>query len=260
MTVKNPKIQILTRAIRIFKGHKLFELLFNLIYFYKVLKSFFFILTFGALFSEAKSQSALFSPLTLGYGRVNGVVYMSRNVDIENAVNGNAYTVMYTLSDIFRAELLFQHFKAFDMLPSWKTVKAQALEFNVMCMARTASGTVLFYPLAGLSWNRFNAYYTGVQDYTQMRKYAKPLSSYSSNWPGFNAGVGASYCIGACELSLQYKMRMGQTAQLHDFNIQDVQFSVFAFYTLPHFSTHSTPTKEKTPKTRRQWFKGRYFI
>jgi hypothetical protein len=225
-----------------------------------VLKPFFFILTIFVFLLHAKSQSSLHGPFTLGYGRVNGVVYMSRNVDIENSVTGNAYTMLYTFTDIFRGELLFQQFKSFDMLPSWKQVKAHALEINIMCMARTASGSVLFYPLAGLSWNRFNAFYTGIQDYTQMRKYSKPLTTYNSNWPGFNTGVGVSYCIGSCELSLQYKMRLGQTSHMNDFNIQDVQFSIFAFYNIPKLIKSSPPNKEKSPKTKHQWFKGRYFI
>ena len=88
-----------------------------------MLKPFFFILTIFVFLLHAKSQSSLHGPFTLGYGRVNGVVYMSRNVDIENSVTGNAYTMLYTFTDIFRGELLFQQFKSFDMLPSWKQVK-----------------------------------------------------------------------------------------------------------------------------------------
>jgi hypothetical protein len=225
-----------------------------------VLKPFFFILTIFVFALHVKSQSGLHGPVVLGYGRVNSVVYMSRNVDVDNAVTGNAYSMLYTCTDIFRGELLFQHFKSFDMLPTWKQVKAHAFEINVMCMARTASGSVLFYPLAGLSWNRFNAFYTGIQDYTQMRKYSKPLTTYNSNWPGFNTGVGVSYCVGFWELSLQYKMRMGQTSQMNDFNIQDVQFSIFAFYNIPLRIKNAFQSKEKLPKTKHKWFKGRYFI
>lgn len=225
-----------------------------------MLKPFFFILTIFVFALHVKSQSGLHGPFVLGYGRVNSVVYMSRNVDVENAVTGNAYSILYTFTDIFRGELLFQHFKSFDMLPTWKHVKAHALEINVMFMARTASGSVLFYPLAGLSWNRFNSFYTGIQDYTQMRKYSKPLTTYNSNWMGFNTGVGVSYCVGPCELSLQYKMRIGQTSQMNDFNIQDVQFSIFAFYNIPKRIKSASQSKEKSPKTKYKRFKGRYFI
>ena len=221
----------------------------------------YFLTLFTLVFTKILySQADLINKFSLGYGRLNGVVYMSRNVDVLNSANGHAFSLLYSQSDLFRWEIAFQRFSDFDMNPSWKSVKARTMECNLMCLARTQGGGLLFYPIAGLSYNSFNAFYTGIQDYTLMSKTTQPNTVIQSFWPGINTGVGSSLCIGNLEISLQYKMRIGQTPGLRDLNIQDIQFSLLAWYSPKDFKINSAKKNKTIKKSNRSSGKGRYFI
>lgn len=188
--------------------------------------------------------------LSFGYGRSRSVVYLNRNVNQDNDARGHHLTLVYGGNRLIRFSGEYTNFKLKDIAPTWYTIKATTLEANVHFLARFQSNKALFYPIAGLSYNTFAGFFTGQNDFLNLRAIYPINQRVKTTWLGVNVGTGFEYFFRPGSFYLEYKMRLGIAEGSENLNIMDVTFSAGLRYNLkvPSMSSLFRGTR------------GRYFI
>jgi hypothetical protein len=162
------------------------------------------------------------SSFGIGFGLTRSVVYLPRNTKNNNDATGKNVMLTYDHGNLLRFTLEYNKYNSINISPTWYDVKAWVIESNVYLMAKFADGHGLFYPIAGLSFNQFSGFYTGLNDYLNLKSIYKENTNVTNNWVGLNVGVGYDYCFKNSALSFTYKMRAGRTEGLNEMNIQDI--------------------------------------
>jgi hypothetical protein len=188
--------------------------------------------------------------LAIGYGRGRSVVYLNRNVNEDNDARGHHLTLVYGGNRLIRFCGEFTHYKLKDIAPTWYTVKATTLEANIQFLARFQSNKALFYPIAGLSYNTFAGFFTGQNDFLNLRAIYPINERVKTTWIGLNVGTGFEYFFRPGSFYIDYKMRLGIAEGTENLNIMDVCFTAGLRYNLraPSLSSIFRGTR------------GRYFI
>jgi hypothetical protein len=175
---------------------------------------------------------AKYTRLAFGYGRSRSVVYLNRNLKDNNDARGNHFSVVYGGSRLMRISAEFTHFNLKDIAPTWYNVKANTFEANVHFLAHFKSGKAYFYPIAGLSYNVFKGYFTGLYDYLNLKS-IYPINQVAvTRWFGLNVGTGFEYFFKPGSFFIDYKMRLGKSQGTEHFNIMDVTFCAGLRYNL----------------------------
>ena len=163
--------------------------------------------------------------LAFGAGATRSVVYLARNVKPNNDATGFNTSLVYGGSRLLRASLEYTRYKTMDIAPTWYSIKASTIEFNMHILARFRNRNAYFYPLFGISYNIFKGTYTGVNDYLNLGKIYDKNQNVDSRWIGINVGTGYEYYFKPGSIFLDYKMRVGRTEGYNQLNIQDVCIS-----------------------------------
>lgn len=162
----------------------------------------------------------------IGAGFINSVVYLPRNSSSSQGATGKSFLCTYDHNNILRYTLEYNKYNAPDFSPTWYNVKASSVESNIHFLTRFVGGNAYLYPIAGLSYNFFQGYFTGKNDYLNLRAIHQESTTVQSNWLGFNVGVGYDYNFKSSAFYMMYKMRVGYTEGYNQYNIQDICFSV----------------------------------
>lgn len=191
-----------------------------------------------------------------GISTVRSVVYLARNVNDNNNARGIGLLLNYEAGRVFRGSIEYSFFDKFDIAPTWNNVHAKTLEVNFAAMARSVDDRLIFYPMAGISYNVFDGFFTGVNDYLNLRSIYQQSTNVSGYWFGLNAGVGFDYNFENSAIFFNYKMRLGKTAGLPVFNIQDVCLSLgyrlkIKMYSNPFSHIFRNTRSRYTLKTRK---------
>lgn len=160
-----------------------------------------------------------------GAGAIRSVVYLARNVNDNNDARGLNLIATYDEGNLYRFSLEYSLYKTLNIAPTWYDIKARTIEANVYVIARTKEKKIFFYPFAGLSYNLFQGYFTGVNDYTNLRAKHDKNTTVSTNWIGINAGVGFDYNFEKWSLYFNNKWRVGKTEGYEQYNILDLCFT-----------------------------------
>lgn len=163
--------------------------------------------------------------LGLGAGIAGSVLYLERNVKENNEALGYHFSVVYGLGRLFRSSLEYTYYQTKDIAPTWYNVKANTLEWNLHIMARFSEGKAYFYPLFGLSFNSFSGYFTGVNDFLNLKALYGTDTQVNNHWLGINAGAGYEYYFRRLSFFVDYKMRVGVSDSYESINIMDVCLS-----------------------------------
>lgn len=161
----------------------------------------------------------------LGYGRSRSVVYLNRNVKQDNDARGNHFSLIYGGAHLLRFSAEYTHFNLKDISPTWYNIKANTFEANIHFLARLKESKAFFYPIFGLSYNFFRGYFTGQNDFLNLRSIYPTNQTVVTRWLGLNVGTGFEYYFRPGSFFVDYKMRLGKAQGTEHFNIMDVCFS-----------------------------------
>jgi len=158
----------------------------------------------------------------MGLGATRSVVYLARNVKPNNNATGLNLSLVYGGSKLFRASFEYTRYLKMDIAPTWYNIKASTVEFNMHAIARFRSRIAYFYPLFGISYNRFSGTYTGINDYLNLSSFYEKNQKIVTRWLGINIGTGYEIYFKPGSFFIDYKMRIGRTEGYNQINIQDV--------------------------------------
>lgn len=172
-----------------------------------------------------KKKEYIETNLEIGGGIMGSVLYLSRNVKEGNDAKGITVMANYGGHKLLRFSAQYTNYFPINIEPTWYTIKANTIEANVEIIARFKNDKTLLYPFAGLSYNTFKGYFTGFNDYLNLRERYKANTNVVSKWLGVNVGTGLEHSFGPLVLFADYKMRVGKMEQKGGFNIMDVCYS-----------------------------------
>ncbi|MGZ4036788.1 MAG: hypothetical protein ACXVPQ_03105 [Bacteroidia bacterium] len=158
--------------------------------------------------------------LQFGFGGMSSVLYLSRNIKEKNDAYGYAFHVNYGGNKLFRFSMQYTYYKPINIEPTWYNIYAQTIEANLEVLARFPNGKSFLYPMAGLSYNTFSGFFTGFNDFLNLREYYAANSTVKTRWLGVNVGTGFEHAIGPIVLFMDYRMRVG--TDRGGINIMDV--------------------------------------
>jgi hypothetical protein len=164
-----------------------------------------------------------FTKLGLKAGANISVVYLARNTKDNNNVMGFCGGFVYEINDFVRTSGLYSHFKPLNIEPTWYDVKASTYELNLEVLAKFPNKKTLLYPFAGISYNTYKGFFTGQNDFLNLKEYYPANTTVKSNWLGVNLGTGLEHNFGVLGVFIDYRMRVGRQDKV--LNIMDVCYT-----------------------------------
>lgn len=156
-----------------------------------------------------------------GAGIMGSVLYLSRNIKEDNDALGYTFVANYGGHKLLRYSIQYTYYKPINIEPTWYTIRANTFEFNTEILARFPNNKTYLYPFLGLSYNTFKGYFTGANDYLNLRETYRPNTNVINNWLGLNLGTGFEHAFGPVVIFFDYRMRIGRERGW-SFNIMDV--------------------------------------
>jgi len=163
--------------------------------------------------------------LSVGVGVTRSVLFLSRNIKDDNDATGFNMNATYGLNRLMRIGAEYTFYRTIDIQPTWHTIKASTMEVNMHFIARLSRSKAVFYPLFGLSYNVFNGFFTGKNDFNHLSQMYRANSMVHTRWVGLNVGTGYEHFFRPLSIFVEYKMRAGVSDEQRQFNIIDVCFS-----------------------------------
>jgi hypothetical protein len=142
-----------------------------------------------------------------------------------NDANGLNINMVYGGHKLVRWSAEFHRFNSINIEPTWYNIKAKTYEVNAQFLARFKNNRDLIYPITGLSVNEFNGYFTGRDDFQNLREKYQINSEVKSYWIGMNFGLGYEHAFGPLNAFIVYKMRVGAQDVNERVNIMDVCYT-----------------------------------
>jgi hypothetical protein len=159
--------------------------------------------------------------MCLGAGIMGSVIYLSRNINNKNNALGYAAHASFGGKKFLRINTQFTAYRPIQIDPTWQNIRAYTIECNLDFISRFDDGKSFLYPFLGFSYNIFTGYFTGLNDFQNLRQYYTPQSNIRTDWFGLNAGCGFEHVFGKVIVFIDYRMRVGRELNGY-FNIMDV--------------------------------------
>lgn len=163
--------------------------------------------------------------LQIGAGLAGSVLYLSRNIKEDNDALGYTMNVIYGGHKGFRISAQYTTYVPIDIEPTWYNIKANTIEANIEAIVLFKNNKTILYPTAGFSYNTFKGYFTGMDDFLNLKEIYKPNTIVYDQWVGFNVGTGIEHAFGPLVIFADYKMRVGRADRTGGINIMDVCYS-----------------------------------
>lgn len=183
-----------------------------------------------------KKEEAKFTSFGVGIGVTRSVIFLSRNILEFNDANGLNINMVYGGHKLVRWSAEFHRFNSINIEPTWYNIKAKTYEVNAQFLARFKNNRDLIYPITGLSVNEFNGYFTGRDDFQNLREKYQINSEVKSYWIGMNFGLGYEHAFGPLNAFIVYKMRVGAQDVNERLNIMDVCYTAGLRYDIRTFT------------------------
>lgn len=174
---------------------------------------------------QIKKTESKFTNFGLGVGLTRSVIFLSRNIIEFNDATGLNFCAVYGGNKLTRFTAEFHRFNSINIAPTWYNIKAKTYEANVQFLARFKKNKDLIYPITGISVNEFKGFFTGRDDFQNLRKKYKINTEVRSYWIGVNFGLGYEHSFGPVNAYIIYKMRIGAQDVNERLNIMDVCYS-----------------------------------
>lgn len=176
----------------------------------------------GILFKKKTKREWKMTKFQVGFGLTGSVLYLSRNIKEDNDALGYTFAANYGGERYLRLSVYYTYYKPINIEPTWYTIKANTIEANLEILARFKNNKTFLYPLCGLSYNTFQGYFTGQDDFLHLKEHFKSNTTIKSNWAGLNIGTGIEHSIGMAVLFFEYRMRLGGGEKAGRITIMDV--------------------------------------
>lgn len=172
--------------------------------------------------TELKKKEPKLTDLGIGIGVTRSVIFLSRNIKEFNDATGFCATLVYGGHKLLRVSAAYSQYSSINIEPTWLNIKARCYEANLQILARFRNNASLIYPITGISVNEFNGFFTGVEDFQNLREKYAINSQVRSYWIGANFGLGYEHKFNPITIFLAYKMRVGTQDANQKVNIMDV--------------------------------------
>lgn len=173
--------------------------------------------------TPAKPKEKLYIPISIKGGANISVIFLARNIKEKNNEPGYCGGFGYEVNNLLRVAGLYSYFKPTNIEPTWQNIRANSFEINAEIVARFPNKKTLLYPFAGLSYNTFKGFFTGQQDFLNLKEFYRPNTDVKNNWLGVNLGTGLEHNFGIVGVFIDYRMRVGKQDKV--FNIMDVCYT-----------------------------------
>jgi len=174
--------------------------------------------------NKKKKKEIEYTNLQIGAGVMGSVLYLARNIKEKNDAKGITIAANYGGMKFIRISGQFTHYMPINIAPTWYSINANTIEGNVEILARFSNNKTFLYPFAGLSYNTFKGYYTGINDYLALYTKYQVNSTVNTHWLGLNVGTGIEHTFGMVTIFADYRMRVGKQEE-GGFNIMDICYS-----------------------------------
>jgi hypothetical protein len=119
----------------------------------------------------------------------------------------------------------YTNYRPINIAPTWYGINAHTFEANVQVISKFQDSRTFFYPLLGVSYNVFSGYFTGLNDFLNLRALYDVNQQVRTTWGGVNAGVGLEHFFPPLSIFGECKMRVGVSEGNNVFTIMDVCYS-----------------------------------
>lgn len=177
-------------------------------------------------------KEQIYTPWSVKAGTSISVVYLARNIKDNNNEPGFCGGLTYEINHFVRITALYTHYTPINIEPTWLRVKANTYEANFEVIAKFPNQKTLLYPFAGFSYNTYTGFFTGQNDYLNLKEYYAVNSEVKNHWLGLNLGTGLEHHFGILGVFIDYRMRVGK--QESAFNIMDVCYTGGVKVKLPY--------------------------
>lgn len=161
----------------------------------------------------------------IGAGLTRSVIFLSRNIKEFNDAKGYCFNLTYGGHKLIRFTAEYAKYNTLNIEPTWYDIKAKTYEANIHFLARFKNNKGIIFPIVGLSLNEFKGFFTGRDDFQNLRDKYSINSEVKSFWLGANFGLGYEHKIGPVKLVVMYKMRVGAADANERLNIMDVCYN-----------------------------------
>lgn len=175
---------------------------------------------------QSKQSESKLTNLGIGVGITRSVIFLSRNILEFNDASGLNICAVYGGNKLVRLTTEYHRFNSINIAPTWYDIKARTYDVNVQFLARFKKNKDLIYPITGISINEFKGFFTGRDDFQNLREKFKINSEVKSYWIGLNFGLGYEHSFGPVNTYIVYKMRVGAQDVNERLNIMDVCYSL----------------------------------
>lgn len=200
---------------------------------------------------KAKKKEVPYTKFSIKAGGNLSVIYLARNTKDNNNQPGWSCGGLYAINGFVRVSCLYTAFKTLDIEPTWRNVKAHTYEANLEVLARFPNKKTLLYPFVGVSYNTYRGFFTGQNDYLNLKEFYPVNTTVSNHWLGGNIGLGIEHDIGPFGLYIDYRMRVGR--QEKSINVMDVCYSGGLKIRIPQLRVNGKKIF-RNPNDRFHWF------
>lgn len=180
------------------------------------------------------------------------VVYLARNTKDWNNEPGFSLGALYSVNNLIRFSGLYTNYHNINIEPTWLNIKAYTYELNLEILARFSDKKTLMYPMCGFSYNIYKGFFTGQDDFLNLKQFYTPNSNITNHWLGMNFGLGIEHQFGLLGIYLDYRMKVGK--QEKGFNIMDVCYSAGIKCRIPSFQLKMKKVRIFKTNDRFHWF------
>jgi hypothetical protein len=177
--------------------------------------------------------------LSIGGGITRSVLFLARNVGEDNDAYGANANISYGLTRLMRLNVEYTNYRPINIAPTWYDINAFTVEANMQFISKFQDSKTYFYPLVGISYNVFSGYFTGLNDFLNLRSLYQINQQVKTRWTGVNAGLGIEQFFPPFSVFGECKMRVGVSEGYNDLTIMDVCYSAGIRYNIRTRSLHN---------------------
>jgi hypothetical protein len=184
----------------------------------------------------------------IGAGKIINTLSLQQNNNDLEYITGWDFNANYLFHNLTRIEFKYCTFDKLDILPYWKNVHLQNINFNYHHIISNQDGTFFIYPTIGLSYSIFSAFQVIDKNFSTINQ-NKTFAQI-----GGNAGLGAEVHIKFFSIFVDYNMRVTKITDNTPVGLRNVGFSagLRIFYFQMHWHKDEYFKKKNHLKKRKR--------
>ncbi|MEO8762301.1 MAG: hypothetical protein ABI448_15505 [Bacteroidia bacterium] len=207
-----------------------------------------------AVVKNPKNDTGLHSnrvtKIQIGIGGIISSLNFFKNAQVKTYYPGLTARLYYQPLKFLRFLVDYTQIQPVTITPTWLNVHNTYLDIDMNLLFNFADTKFFGYFILGASSQRWNGFYTGINDFNPQNKKIVPNTNYKTTYYGGNIGLGAEYQI-LRRLDIYIEMRFRVTDTDVGFGLSDVCYGGGIKYAI----IDRYPGKiYKNPKKHLHWF------